>query len=270
VNKKIEQILNNLPVIQNTFSEDTGLVLVDTREIIAYVPGKQIDLKLQEGTLLDSMQGTVTYKALNTRKKIIEEQGAERYGVAYIATAFPIVDNGNVVGVLSSFTSNQTLDSFRQSTNELNSIIQELSATSEEMTKASDHTAQRLQSLLEESQAITNDIKSAHKILGFIKDIASQSHLLGLNAAIEAARSGKHGRGFSVVANEIRKMAENSKVSANEINEQLQHMEQEITKINQSIQEISAITEEQSASMQEFNSAFEQISVTTSRLTKLC
>lgn len=268
MNKKVEKILESLSVIQNTYPEDTGLLLADDKEIIAYLPGRKIDLKIRVGSTLDSLAGSVTSTAFKSKKKEIDERGPERYGVAYIATASPIIDGGNVVGVLTSIISNQKLDTLRKATDELYSVMGELAATSEEMSKASDQTAQQIQFLSEESQAITNDIKGIHEILNFVKDIATQSHVLGLNAAIEAARSGQHGRGFAVVANEIRKMAENSKNSTNTINDQLQHMEQRIIKVNHSIQEISAVTEEHSAGMQEFHSSFEQLAATTEQLKK--
>ncbi|WP_369435942.1 methyl-accepting chemotaxis protein [Lysinibacillus fusiformis] len=252
MHSKLQAAIDVIDFYQATYPEDACVIVADKEKILAYKPGKQVDLKLNVGDLVDKYRGTTTEKALSAGKFMREERGPEGFGIAYISTAQPIFEGGKVIGIVSAVVSNEKMDNMRLLATELSSSVEEMTATNEELALASVDVSNRLAELSKFSESMTGDIQQINSIVDIVKDLAMKSKILGLNASIEAARSGEHGKGFAVVASEIQKMSQGSTESADSITNQLGSLKKSIDKVNESANQIAAFTQQFSASMHEY------------------
>ncbi|WP_270853644.1 methyl-accepting chemotaxis protein [Roseburia hominis] len=106
----------------------------------------------------------------------------------------------------------------------------------------------------------TNDsVQKIHEATAFITSIAEETNLLSLNASIEAARAGESGRGFGVVADQIKKLSEQSNESSKEIEETAKTLSEDSAKAVEIMQQMQEIIMNQSASMQDTQKVVEEV-----------
>ena len=139
------------------------------------------------------------------------------------------------------------------------SAVEELSASSQELAATSQETAVI-------SRTAYKEVENTRDILKIIKHVAQQTNLLGLNAAIEAARVGKYGRGFSIVAQEVRNLADESNKSVQNIGNMLGNLRGLVEKLAGNIGQSNEITQQQAKANQEIAQMLENLREAGSKL----
>ena len=111
--------------------------------------------------------------------------------------------------------------------------------------------------------------ENTKKMLQMINNIAKSTRILGLNAGIEAARSGEAGKGFSVVASEITRLANQSADSVNEINQVMDNLTQQVVEISKIVDDTYTISSEQGEAITSITEALDQLTLVSEKVSEL-
>ncbi|WIV12771.1 methyl-accepting chemotaxis protein [Proteiniborus sp. MB09-C3] len=219
------------PYINRLTNTDFAVSVCDVEKCLIYIPSEKQDHKIKNGS--PHVKGSVSYESIITGKKVVRRVGSEVFGFPYIAIAIPIFDEfGKIAGSVGFFEAVDRQDLLLVLADNLHDAMQQMVSITEVI---SDNSL-KLKDVGKNLSFITNEslqrVEDTENILGFIRTISNKTNMLGLNAFIEAARIGKEGNGFKVVAEEVRNLADETSAyikNADKIIEELREATSQIT-----------------------------------------
>lgn len=263
----IKLLLQMMPLVYEVIFKKGSVVVFDLETYQGVLRGERIVWQVNLGDPI--IEGSSAAQAIKTGKLIVKEIGAEVMGFPYYAVAFPLIVNGEVIGGMAVGVPTE----LSHISEELKGTSIELATSLQQMSIAIEQVGQTVQSLAESGQTIALGSQSVHEkslkteeVVKYINSIAKNTKLLGLNASIEAARAGEVGRGFSVVASEIQKMAVNSAGSATEIQEMMRDMQKMLGDMVTKLDKFSDHTQNALTAIEEIGASIQTLAQTAHHL----
>ncbi|MDK2887767.1 MAG: hypothetical protein PWP72_645 [Thermoanaerobacter sp.] len=257
---EIEKVLSMVPYLEELTDEYVGFAVCTRDEYVYYSAHKGQRLPIKPGDPV--RPNTIAHEVISSGQRVVVTIPASVAGVGtagYRGVGVPIRENGQVVGALIMGRAMYLEEKLQELTKKMKSSVELVAGGASRLAETAGQLAGISAGLADNAEKVRKDIGEMNNIISLIIEVAAQTHLLGLNAAIEAARAGEAGRGFNVVAGEIRKLAARTRSSAQDITMKLDRIKAHIETFNEHVQQIASVSQEQAASTQQINSAIQEL-----------
>ena len=255
------------PYVNEIIPGDIGVTIAKDYKYTLYIPADSLNLGTKIG---EEVRSGGTRQAFDTGKQVVRviTKDKSAYGIGYIVCSTPYFDGDKVAGVITITQGTTQFEKINGAATELAASSEELSASIQELASRASQLASTSKELDHLSHDLQENAKKTDEIVSFIKQVAGQTNLLGLNAAIEAARVGEAGRGFGVVAEEVRKLAAASAESVKTISAALGNIAASVTTLSQKVREIDQNAAGQTAALHEMAKASQELAALASGLSE--
>lgn len=255
------------PYINQITAADMSVSVIEGDTYLVYVPAENLDFGKKPGDRLKP--NTTAVKCMREKKRLIAEVKKEDSltGVPYLVNAMPVIDErGEAIGCIVTIETTDNQEFIREAAGNLQKSAAHLSEAILNVSSQAEKLAATGEQLQSSAVATLEKVQETDKIVTFINNVAKQTNLLGLNAAIEASRVGDVGKGFGVVADEVRKLAVHSAESARQINAVLQDIHNSNKSMSNQSNEVRDAVQKQVAIIQEIASAGQELAAMAQEL----
>lgn len=259
------------PLMANMFPEGVYIYMTDL-EKFAYIQNSD-KFNVNNYAVGDPIKDdSIARTVIRSKQMVATELDSSTYGVPVMVVNYPCFDEDDPTQVVATFgviIPRKTATDLRTMSSNLSRSLEEVTSTIQEMAASSSNISINEQELNTNIKGIFQLSEDINGVLGFIKQIADETKMLGLNAAIEAARAGEVGRGFGVVAEEIRKLSDESKTTVGSIKDLTDKIKAKVDETLNNSEVTLRSSEEQAAASQEMSASIEEITALAERLEKI-
>lgn len=263
----ISSFFNVLPYLNVIFEDDISYAILDTEKYLVSKDSKELKLGVKVGAPIQ--EGGAIAEVLKTGSAVIKDVPKEVYGTPFRSYAVPLKEDEQVVGVFVLGKSYAKKNEVTTIVQKVSSAISQTSDAIEDLVSGVGKIAETNSLLLENTKEASEKAQETGKIVDFIQNIATQTYLLGVNASIDAARAGSHGKGFDVVADEIGRLSKSTSDSISIIDSLLKYLTTTITRLSGGLGESSEIFRKQTGDLDEIAAAVLELKETVKKLEQL-
>lgn len=268
---RLEDLERTLPLIVDVFDEGSFFAMTDlTHTVWEHNSGTFDRDKVRMSSRRPLNADDIVFDIFRTRKKLIFDVPVEKYGKAFRFIGIPIFDERNqVIGSLSISKPIEVQVKLTKAADTVVSSTTSIAAAAEEVQASSSEFQHHMAGLEKAQKDMLEYTENTKKMLQMINNIAKSTRILGLNAGIEAARSGEAGKGFAVVASEITKLANQSADSVTEINDVMENLRQQVIDISKTLKDTVEISTQQGIAITAIADSLEQLTNVSEEVNEL-
>lgn len=263
-NELIKSFYNLIPYLKYYFEDELIFTISNTEKFLLVQDSNNLKMAAKTGDRIPA--GCAADVCLREKKSISIIVPESVFGVPLKTMAVPVFENNIIQGTMVIGMSLNKKEKISNLSNTISSSLEEISTNLSNMACGVQKISETNSSIQNSIQDTNNNAKKTDEVIGFIGGIAKQTNLLGLNAAIESSKAGELGKGFSIVANEIRKLSQSTKESTNQINSILNTIQNSINEIYIRFNDSNLLLENQSAGLEEITAAIQELNSTATIL----